>query len=310
MSHDIKTAIAIHGGAGTIFRNDLTPEKEKNYKKGLELALVEGWKIIEAGGSAVDAVVSSVIVLEDNPLFNAGKGSVFTNRGTHEMDSSVMDGKTLKAGCAAGLSSIKNPIILAQKIMQHSKHVFFGYNGAEEFARMMDVEFAGNEYFYSEFRYKKLLEAQEKEANKEASDKSFGTVGAVACDRNGNLAAATSTGGTTNQKLGRIGDTPIIGAGNYANNNTCAISCTGDGEYIIRAVTAYDISCLMEYKGLRLADACKIAIEKLDNLGGKGGLIAVDKYGNIEMPFNSGGMYRCSLREGEEIKSGIFEELN
>ncbi|RPI17553.1 MAG: isoaspartyl peptidase/L-asparaginase [Ignavibacteriae bacterium] len=306
MSHENKMALAIHGGAGTISKKDMTPEKERAYKDGLELAVIEGWKILEEGGTALDAVIRSTVVLEDNPLFNAGKGSVFTNQGTHEMDAALMDGKTLKAGCAAGISTVKNPILLANKIMLHSRHVLLAYGGAEEFAGRMNLEFADSEYFYTEFRYKKLLEAREKGLNKNTPDKAMGTVGAAACDREGNLAAATSTGGMTNKKPGRIGDTPIIGAGTYANNNTCAVSCTGDGEYIIRAVLAYDVSCLMEYKGLTLTEACKTALKKFGDMGGDGGLIAVDKFGNIEMPFNSAGMYRSSICTGEKIKSEIF----
>lgn len=305
MSKEKKIALAIHGGAGTISKKDLTPEKENAYRQGLEEAVTGGWKILEAGGTALDAVLKSTIILEDNPLFNAGKGSVFTNRGTHEMDSALMDGKTLKAGCAAGLSTVKNPILFAQKIMLHSKHVFLGYDGAEELARTMNLELADYEYFYTEARYKKFLELQEKEKN-DNQVKSMGTVGAVAIDNEGNLAAATSTGGMTNQMPGRIGDSPIIGTGTYANNNTCAVSCTGDGEFIIRAVTAYDISCLIEYKGLSLPEACKIALDKLKALGGSGGLIAIDKYGHVETPFNSGGMYRSSVCSGEKIKSAIF----
>jgi L-asparaginase / beta-aspartyl-peptidase len=306
MSRGKKIALAIHGGAGIISRKDLTSEKEKSYREGLEEAVSEGWKILETGGTAIDAVVKSTIVLEDIPLFNAGRGSVFTDRGTHEMDSALMDGKTLKTGCATGVSTVKNPILLAQKIMQHSKHVFLGYEGAEEFAKEMNLETADYNYFFTEFRYKKFLEAQEKAVKQKAPDKSMGTVGAVAIDRNGNLAAATSTGGMTNQKTGRIGDSPIIGAGTYANNKTCAVSCTGDGEFIIRAVTAYDVSCLMEYRGLSLSEACNIVLDKMRMLGGRGGLIAVNKAGNIEMLFNSGGMYRCSICEGDKIKSDIF----
>lgn len=306
MNKGNKIALAVHGGAGTILKNDLTPEKEKNYKAGLEEAVSEGWKILESGGTALDSIIKSTMILEDNPLFNAGRGSVFTDRGTHEMDSALMDGKTLKAGCAAGVTIVKNPILLAKMIMMNSKHVFLGYEGAEEFAKKMNLELAGYDYFFSEARYKKYLELKEKELKQDTSGELMGTVGAVALDNQGNLAAATSTGGMTNQKLGRIGDSPVIGAGTYANNKTCAVSCTGNGEFILRAVTAYDISCLMEYKGLNLYDACLTAINNLDAIGGKGGLIAVDRLGNISMPFNSAGMYRSSISSDNDIVSAIF----
>jgi beta-aspartyl-peptidase (threonine type) len=306
MSNEKIISIAVHGGAGVITRKEITSDKEKIYKESLEQALKEGWKILEQGGTALDAVTASCIVLENIPLFNAGKGSVFTSGETHEMDAAIMDGRTLKAGCAAGIKNVKNPVLLARKIMENSKHVFLAYEGAEEFAKRMNLEFEDSSYFYTEFRYKKLQEAKEKESKQENADKSLGTIGAVAMDMEGNLASATSSGGMTNKKFGRIGDTPIIGSGTYANNKTCAVSCTGDGEYFIRCVTAFDVSCLMEYGNMALKQAAEKAIKKLGDIRGEGGLIAVDKNGNLELVFNSKGMYRSSLRTGGEILTEIF----
>ena len=319
-------AIAIHGGAGTILRSTLSPENEMNYKKGLEEALLAGDKILSNGGNALDAVEASVKKLEDNPLFNAGRGAVFTNGGKNEMDSSIMDGKNLMARAVTGINNIKNPISLARMVMENSEHVFLSGLGAMAFAEKMKLEFAPDEYFFVQERYDQLLEA--KEYDKVVLDHSMnkgqnappppqlhfpgskkGTVGTVALDVHGNLAAATSTGGMTNKKFGRVGDSPIIGAGTYANNDTCAISCTGHGEFFIRSVVAYDISCLMEYKGLSLKEACDIVVyQKLVKIGGEGGLIAIDTKGNIEMPFNSEGMYRAMRRSGGEIFTGIFKD--
>jgi beta-aspartyl-peptidase (threonine type) len=298
-----KFTIAVHGGAGTISKKSMTPEKEAAYFKALNDALDAGYRVLKKKGDALDAVKAAVTALEDNILFNAGKGSVFTNTGTHEMDASIMCGKDLSAGAVAAVKNIKNPIDLAYAVMKKSEHVFLIGNGAEEFAKQNGIAFEGDEYFYSEFRYKQLQRA--KGANQTALDhdisindeKKFGTVGAVACDRNGNLAAATSTGGMTNKQWGRVGDSPIIGAGTYANNKTCAISCTGHGEPFIRAVTAYDVSCLMEYKGLSLEDAMNIVVkDKLMKIDGDGGMIGVDAEGNAALIFNSEGMYRgfCS----------------
>lgn len=306
MNQKRKISIAIHGGAGVITRNEITPDKEILYKEALEKSLREGWKILEQGGTSMDAVTASCVMLENIPLFNAGKGSVFTSDETHEMDAAIMDGRTLKAGCAAGIKNVKNPILLARKIMENSKHVFLAYEGAEDFARSMNLEFADSSYFYTEFRYKKLQEAKEKELQKMNADKSLGTVGAVAIDKEGNLASATSSGGMTNKKFGRIGDTPVIGSGTYANNKTCAVSCTGDGEYFLRCVTAFDVSCLMEYGKMTLKEAALTAVKKLGNTGGVGGLIAVDKDGNLELVFNSKGMYRSSLSSGGIIITEIF----
>jgi len=298
-----KFTIAIHGGAGTISKKSMTPEKEAAYLKALSDALDAGYKILEKKGEALDAVKAAVIELENNILFNAGRGSVFTNTETHEMDASIMDGKDLSAGAVAAVKNICNPIELAYAVMKKSEHVFLIGSGAEEFAKQNGIAFEPDEYFYSEFRYKQLQKAKKENATALDHDinindeKKFGTVGAVAYDANGNLAAATSTGGMTNKQFGRVGDSPIIGAGTYANNKTCAISCTGHGEPFIKAVTAYDVSCLIEYKGLSLEAAMNIVVnDKLMKIDGDGGMIGVDAKGNAALIFNSEGMYRgfCS----------------
>ena len=304
-----KFTIAVHGGAGTISKKSMTPEKEAAYLKALNEALDAGYRILERKGSALDAVKAAVMELENNILFNAGKGSVFTNTGTHEMDASIMDGKDLSAGAAAAVKNIRNPIELAYTVMKKSEHVFLIGNGAEEFAKQNGIAFEPDEYFYSEFRYKQLLKTMQ--SNETALDhsvdpdhKKFGTVGAVACDANGNLAAATSTGGMTNKQFGRVGDSPIIGIGTYANNKTCAISCTGHGEPFIKAVAAYDVSCLMEYKGFSLEKAMnKVVMKKLVKIDGEGGMIGVDAKGNASLIFNSEGMYRgfCSSDGRKDI---------
>ena len=291
-------AIAIHGGSGTLRKENISLEKEKAYKNALEEALEKGAAILEKGGTAIDAVEAAVNSLENCPLFNAGKGSVFTAEGTHEMDASIMDGKTLNAGAVSLITGIKNPISLARDVMEKSQHVFLAGKGAMEFAKKLHYFIARPTYFYDEFRYQQWLEIQGSDKfqldHSPKKDSKLGTVGAVACDVNGNLAAATSTGGMTNKKWGRIGDSPIIGAGTYANNKTCAVSCTGTGEYFIRAVAAYHVSCLMEHQGLSLRRAADETIHKhILELGGDGGLIAVDSEGNIAMPFNTEGMYRA-----------------
>ncbi|MES2591217.1 MAG: isoaspartyl peptidase/L-asparaginase [Bacteroidota bacterium] len=311
-------AIAIHGGAGAIPRESMNPEKEKNYKKGLEEAILAGDKILASGGSALDAVEASVRSLEDNPAFNAGRGAVFTNNGTIELDASIMDGSNLMAGAVTGIKNVKNPVSFAKVVMEKSEHVFLSGAGALEFARKMNLEFADDAYFFVQERYDQLLLARESDqvvldhGNTKMSSgggSKKGTVGAVALDIHGNIAAATSTGGMTNKKFGRIGDSPVIGAGTYANNNTCAISCTGHGEFFIRSVVAYDISCLMEYKGLSLKEACDIVVhQKLVKIGGEGGLVAIDAQGNIEMPFNSEGMYRAMRKAGGQIYTGIYAD--
>ncbi len=301
-------SIAIHGGAGTILASKMTNELEANYRKGLQDALNIGYDILKQGGSSLDAVEASVKSMEDFPLFNAGKGSVFNNKGAHEMDASIMYGKTLEAGAVSSVSNIKNPIVLAKTIMQKSEHVFLCKEGAEEFAKLNGIEFENDAYFYNDTRYQQWQEIKDSDTfqldhTDNKHDKKFGTVGAVALDKEGNLSAATSTGGMTNKKFGRVGDTPMIGAGTYANNNTCAISCTGHGELFIRSVVAYDISCLMEYKGMSLSEACKFVVhDKLIKIGGEGGIIAIDKNANICLDFNSEGMYRASVdKDGKEF---------
>lgn len=294
--------LAIHGGAGTILRSSMTAELQQQYEQGLQDALQAGYSVLQAGGSAVDAVQAAVVSLEDFPLFNAGRGSVFNNAGGHEMDASIMDGKNIDAGAVSGIRNVKNPVLLARTIMDKSEHVLLCGQGAEEFAKLQGLQFEDDAYFYNQHRYEQWQQAlKEDSVSLDHNDKKFGTVGAVALDVNGNLAAATSTGGMTNKKFGRMGDSPIIGAGTYANNNTCAISCTGHGELFIRAVVAYDISCLIEYKGLSLKEACNVVVhDKLVKIQGEGGLVALDKHGNIELPFNSEGMYRGYATETEK----------
>jgi beta-aspartyl-peptidase (threonine type) len=305
-------SLAIHGGAGTITRSSMTSDKEQKYLQALDNALKAGETILKNGGTSLDAVSAAVQNLEDCPLFNAGKGSVFTNSGGHEMDASIMNGRDLSAGAVAGVRSVKNPVLLARAIMEKSEHVFLAGQGAAAFAKSIGMQFEVDEYFYDEFRYQQLQEAISSGKvlldHTENGNKKFGTVGAVALDQHGNLAAATSTGGMTNKRYNRIGDTPMIGAGTYANNTTCAISCTGHGEYFIRAVVAYDISCLIEYKGVSLQEACEIVVQqKLVKIGGEGGLIAVDAKGNIDLPFNSEGMYRGMVRSGEVRSVMIYK---
>jgi L-asparaginase / beta-aspartyl-peptidase len=313
-----KYTIAIHGGAGTILKSDMTPELEAKYLQGLEEALLAGYMILEKGGTATNAVKQAVIMLEDNILFNAGRGSVFTKKGVHEMDAAIMEGNTLKAGAVAGVRNIRNPIALASEVMQHSDHVFLSGDGAQDFAIRQGILLEPDEYFFSQFRYdqwKAIRDSDSYALDHSADaveelmrDKKFGTVGAVACDAEGNTAAATSTGGMTNKKYGRIGDTPLIGAGTYANNATCAISATGHGEPFIRSVAAYDVSCLMEYKGLSLQQAMfKVVNEKLIKLEGEGGMIGVDAQGNAAMIFNSAGMYRGMKRSDGGSEIAIYE---
>jgi L-asparaginase / beta-aspartyl-peptidase len=304
-------AIAIHGGAGTILRSTMTSEKESAYKKALEDAIIAGESVLKKGGNALDAVESAIRSLEDNPLFNAGRGAVFTNEGKNEMDASVMEGKTLKAGAVTGIKNIKNPISLAKAVMQQSEHVFLSGSGAMEFAKTVNAPTENDDYFFVQMRYDQLQQAKESDTVilDHTEGKKFGTVGAVALDIHGDLAAGTSTGGMTNKKFGRVGDSPMIGAGTYANNTTCAISCTGHGEFFIRSVVAYDISCLMEYKGLSLKEACDIVVQqKLVKRGGEGGLIALDAKGNIELPFNSEGMYRAMKKSDSELYIGIYKD--
>jgi L-asparaginase / beta-aspartyl-peptidase len=296
-----KFGLVIHGGAGTIERSNMTPEKEREYRAGLERALTAGYGILKRGGSSLDATEAAVRVLEDDPHFNAGRGSVFTSAGTNEMDAAIMDGKTLAAGAVAVLKRVKNPISLARLVMEKSGHVMMDGEGAEAFAKENGLELVDQKYFFTQKRWEALqkIKAAEKKRTGGAG-KAFiitdqdrhGTVGAVALDKNGNLAAATSTGGTTNKRPGRVGDTPVIGAGTYANNATCAVSATGDGEYFIRASVGHDISALMEYRGMSLKDSAQAVLDKVAKLGGTGGLIAIDRQGNVALPFNTSGMYR------------------
>jgi beta-aspartyl-peptidase (threonine type) len=299
-------SIAIHGGAGTLVKGLMTAELEMQYKEALKQAISKGYQTLETGGSAIDAVEIAVKSLEDTPLFNAGKGSVFTAEGTHEMDASIMDGKTLNAGSVSLVTGIKNPVSLARDVMDKSYHVFLAGEGAMQFAKGQGYNLETPEYFYDEVRYQQWQGIKDSETfqldHSVKKDGKFGTVGAVACDQDGNIAAATSTGGMTNKKWGRVGDSPMVGAGNYANNKTCAISCTGSGEFFIRGVVAYDVACLMEHKNMSLKAASEEVIHKrIMEIKGDGGLIAVDTKGNIAMPFNTEGMYRASkTSEGEE----------
>ena len=312
-----KYVIAIHGGAGTILRTNMTNEIEQKYKMALNESILAGENILLNSGLAIDAVEAAIRSLENNPLFNAGRGSVFSHEGEHEMDASIMNGKDLMAGAVAGVKNVKNPITLAKSVMQHSNHVFMAGHGAEVFAKQLNIEMAPNEYFFEQMRYDQLIQAKASDTihldhvdNKfENGEKKFGTVGAVALDVFGNISAGTSTGGMTNKKHGRVGDTPIIGAGTYANNQTCAVSCTGHGEFFIRSVVAYDISCLIEYKGFSLKEACNLVVkDKLVKIGGEGGLIALDARGNIELCFNSEGMYRASKKSDEDVYLGIYRD--
>lgn len=305
--------LVIHGGAGNITPAMMTADDEKAYNEGLKTALDAGYEVLNGGGTAMDAVVAAIVELENNTIFNAGKGAVFTKKGVNEMDAALMDGKTLAAGAIAGVRNIKNPIKLAREVMLHSGHVFLSGKGASEFALTRGIEQTPDEYFFNKLRYDQWVEIRDsdfyqldhKADNLKGApnpDHKFGTVGAVACDSNGNLAAGTSTGGMTNKRFGRIGDSPVVGSGTYANNNTCAISCTGHGEPFLRAVVAHDVSCLMEYKGLSLQEACDTVVkDKLVKIGGEGGLIAVDSKGEGLFCFNSAGMYRAMRNsEGKE----------
>jgi beta-aspartyl-peptidase (threonine type) len=294
----------------------MNKEQEVEYHAGLKEALDRGYDILNKGGAALDAVVAAICAMEDNPIFNAGRGAVFTKKGLNEMDAALMDGRDLMAGAVAGVRNIKNPIVLAREVMLHSGHVFLSGSGAGEFALSQGIEMAPDEYFFNKSRYDQWVEIRDtnftqldhKGDNLKGEPlpnpgHKFGTVGAVACDAQGNIAAGTSTGGMTNKRFGRIGDSPVPGAGTYANNNTCAISCTGHGELFLRAVVAHDVSCLMDYKGLSLHEACSTVIkDKLVKMGGEGGLIAVDAHGNFDFCFNSAGMYRGMRNsEGKEV---------
>jgi len=309
-------AIAIHGGAGTLMTGAVSPDREKAYHEKLSEALLAGYNVLKQGGTSVDAVEAAVRVMEDCPLFNSGKGSVFNSDGKNEMDAAIMNGKNLKAGAIAEVMTIRNPISAAKAVMEKSKHVLLASHGAEQFAKESGLEIVDPSYFYDEERHEQWLATKDKDVNAwagdsiplptGASEKKFGTVGAVALDSHGNLAAATSTGGINNKKFGRIGDCPIIGAGTYANNKTCAVSCTGEGEFFIRNVAAYDISALMEYKNLTLAQATTEVVKKVAQLGGEGGLISIDSQGTISAPFNTASMFRGWIDTTGEKYTGIF----
>lgn len=307
-------SLVIHGGSGTILKENMTAELEAAYLQGLDEALMAGFDELEKDKSALEAVMAAVIAMENNLLFNAGRGSVFTRNGTHEMDAAVMDGKTLAAGSVASVSNIRNPVMLAAKVMTASPHVFLCGKGAEEFAAIHGVQREPDEYFYSDFRYRQWQSVKDEniqalDHNILLNENKFGTVGAVACDKHGNLAAATSTGGMTNKQSGRIGDSPLIGIGTYANNKTCAISCTGHGEPFIKAVAAYDVSCLMEYKGFSLKEAMHYVVhDKLLRLDGEGGMIGVDASGNTAMIFNSAGMYRAAKNSHGLHLKAIYQD--
>ncbi|MBK8953487.1 MAG: isoaspartyl peptidase/L-asparaginase [Chitinophagaceae bacterium] len=331
-----KYVLVVHGGAGTILKSQMTPEKEKAYISGLENALQIGNEILKNGGSAIDAVEAAVIVLENDSLFNAGKGAVFTNEGKNELDAAIMDGKTLSAGSVAGITTVKNPIKAARAVMEKSPHVMMTGLGAEQFAKQQGLEIVAPSYFFTENRWQGLQKAKENEKEKQETDSvtqikrreiafselffslsengkivggKYGTVGAVALDRYGNLAAATSTGGMTNKRYGRVGDAPLIGAGTYANNSTVAISCTGWGEYFIRLVMAKSISDMIEFGKMKLeVAATEMVMKRLPAIGGDGGLIAVDKLGNISMPFCTPGMYRAYIKNDGIKVIKIYKE--
>lgn len=319
-SEKAEFSIVIHGGAGTILKKNMTPEREAAYKQKLEEAIRVGYEVLKSGGTSLDAITKTINVMEDSPLFNAGKGAVFTNAETNELDASIMDGKTLNAGASAGTKNVRNPIDLARAIMDNSPHVMMAGTGAEKFAEEQGLTIVDPKYFYTENRMNSLIRAMEREKieldhdDKSAfydptiKDYKFGTVGCAALDKNGNLAAGTSTGGMTNKRWGRVGDAPIIGSGTYANNATCAVSSTGWGEFFIRAQVAHDISALMDYKGLSLKEAAKTVIGKVGDLGGDGGIVAVDKNGNVVMEFNTAGMYRATMDDEGNLKIGIYEE--
>lgn len=306
-------AMVIHGGAGTITRADMTEETEAAYRAKLTEALETGAAVLADGGDALDAVTATITLMEDSPLFNAGKGAVYTAQGRNELDASIMDGKTLNAGAVSGVTRIKNPILLARAVMAKSRHVMLSGSGAEAFAAEQGFDFVSPLYFHTERRFNQILTIQ-REGRDEAlldadTDHKYGTVGVAALDMNGDLAAGTSTGGLTNKLYGRIGDSPIIGAGTYANNASCAVSGTGTGEYFIRLTIARDICALMEYADMSLAEAAdKVIHENLTNLGGDGGIIALDKDGNIVAKFNTEGMYRGAITAGGEPVTGIYKD--
>jgi L-asparaginase / beta-aspartyl-peptidase len=310
-----KIGLVIHGGAGTIAPNRMTPEIERELRAGLQRSLEASYGVLKKGGSSLDAVVAAVRVMEDDPLFNAGRGAVFTSVGTNEMDAAIMDGKSLQAGAVGGLKHVRNPITLARAVMDHSPHVMFVGEGAEAFARQNGIELVDEKYFYTEERWNALQRVRKAEAEARTNGKEFavsdqdrhGTIGAAALDQSGNLAAATSTGGNTNKRPGRLGDTPIIGAGTYANNRTCAMSGTGDGEYFMRLVAGHEISALMEHCGLPLGQAAQTVVDQITEMGGAAGLIAIDHNGNVALPFNTAGMYRGYIDASGNAVVGIYK---
>ncbi len=324
---DSNVVLVIHGGAGTILKKNMTPEKEEAYRAKLEEALRAGYAVLVEKGTSVEAVRAAINILEDSPLFNAGKGAVYTNKETQEMDASIMSGQDKNAGAVAGVQTIKNPIDAAIAVMEKSEHVLLTGAGAEEFAEQNGVEIVDTSYFRSLVRLQQLKRVQEKEKTildhdgdrgsidssedefnvDYIEDKKFGTVGAVALDNEGNLSAGTSTGGMTNKRFNRVGDSPIIGAGTYADNATCGVSCTGHGEYFIRNVVAYDVSALMMYKELGVSDAANEVISKQSDMGGSGGLIALDSKGNVAMPFNTEGMYRGYITKEGKIYIALYK---
>ena len=297
-----KIMFVIHGGAGAITRSEMTPELEMDYRAKLTEALEAGHRILKGNGRSLDAVEAAIRILEDSPLFNAGKGAVFTHEGKNELDASIMDGRNLTAGAVAGVKHIQNPISLARMVMEKSPHVMLAGDGAEQFAKEQGVEFVPEKYFHTERRWQELEKTKKEKAD------GHGTVGAVALDAAGNLAAGTSTGGTVNKRFGRVGDSPIIGAGTYADNQSCAVSATGDGEYFIRASVAHDIAALVAYKNLSVADAATTVLEKVKKLGGTGGVIVLDRAGNFAMPFNTAGMYRGQIGSDGKAVVEIYLE--
>ena len=294
----VEFSIAIHGGAGTITRKNMTPEKENAYRSKLKETLNVGYSILNKGGTSLDAVEATIRIMENSELFNAGKGAVFTNAGTNELDASIMDGSNLKAGAVARVKTVKNPISAARKVMEETWHVMLSGDGADKFAKEQGLDIVDPNYFYTQRRWESLKKIQVEK---------HGTVGCVALDKHGNLAAGTSTGGLTNKRWGRVGDSPIIGAGTYANNQTCAVSGTGQGEYFIRGNVAYDVSAIMEYKGKSVGEAAQNVIRKLSDKGGNGGIITMDSKGNISMPFNTAGMYRGFRKAGQAPEIFIYK---
>jgi len=306
-------AIALHGGAGTILRKNMTPEKEAALNETITRALRAGDAILAEGGSSLDAVVATIVILEDSPLFNAGKGAVFSSAGKNELDASLMNGSDRQAGAVAGVTTVKNPIVLARAVMDKSKHVLLAGEGAEKFAEEQGIALVDNKYFFTQDRwdaYQRIKAKEEESAGKgDFPGSKHGTVGVVALDKQGNIAAGTSTGGLTNKRWGRVGDSPIIGAGTYADNRTCGISATGQGEYFIRAAVAYSISARMMWKGESLREACDAVIEgTITDMGALGGVVALDKDGNVAYSFNTPGMYRGHLIAGGKPYVGIYEQ--